>query len=188
MADLQNPWVMTRQQVKDYLGITDATYDTQIDLYLPVVSDDIQLITNNNFIISKIGDLDSTDTISDISTSNIDYGNVVTTDSLDNVAITSIDSDAETITVETAATVTSDDTEVLINIFPKAKKTIAARMVWYQIKKNSIDSSGILQGEVESERWATYNYTLAKTDSGTIGGYPAYIVRGLAEITIPRFA
>ena len=41
--------IITRDQVKLFLGITTSDYDTLIDVYLPVVDGKVRMITNNNW-------------------------------------------------------------------------------------------------------------------------------------------
>lgn len=179
---IEKPYVTTREQVKAYLGITDASHDTQIDVYLPVVSDDIEVITNNNFIYNKTGGLtNGSADISSINTTALSPGNVVSSSDFSQATIVSIGDD--TATIDTEAGVTVQDTGVQFNVFPVAKKPIVAQMVLFNIRKYSIhmDMNGILK----SESAGSYSWT--RDTIGTIAGYPMEIIKALAEITRPRF-
>lgn len=179
---IQKPYIMTRSQVKTYLQITDTSYDALIDAYLPVVSDDIALITNNSFIVSRTGTLTTaSQTITDMTTSLLESGNVVSTSDFAQAEITAVDDTS--IDTDTAASVDLADTDVYINVFPLAKKPLAARMVMYNIKKytDTLDN-----GPLSAETVGSYSWKAANTGKGA-AGYPQWIIDGLKEITRPRF-
>ena len=185
MSRLKNPWVMTRQQVKDVLQITVVDYDALIDQYLPIVSADIEKITNNTFVISRTGDFtDASATVSGVVTKRLDFGDVVSYADFEQVEIVDIDDEHEQIVVDASATGDSTDADFLVNIFPRAKKPIAAQMVLYNIKKYTSDQTNFA-GPLASETVGSYSWTAA--DGGKGGaGYPAAIVNTLKEITRPR--
>lgn len=54
--------IITRDQVKAQLGITDSTYDTQIDAKLPIIDAKVKLICKNNFNYRFGGDMTNTST------------------------------------------------------------------------------------------------------------------------------
>jgi hypothetical protein len=186
VSDLKKPLVMTREQVKLFLGITDATYDNQIDLFLPIVTDDIERILNNKFVLSYDGNLESGNPIiTDIQTDKVEINSVVTCLSVSNDFVVDIDTVAGEITLDGSPTTTAQDTQVLINIFPQAKKHVAAKMVWHQILHSSIDTA--ISPGAKSESWANYAITYADNDAGTIAGYPAMLIASLQELKRPRF-
>ena len=185
MARITAPYVMSVAQVKTYLQISGTDYDTQIATYLPVVSKDIELITNNSFIVEMSGDIeDASQTVSNIGTEKLDIGNIVCTIDFVQNAITAIDDDAKELTLTTAATSTETETDVLVNIFPTAKKPIAAAMVLHNIRKYS--ASMAFDGPLKSESVGSYSWTAANEGKGA-AGYPQWMVDALKEITIPRF-
>jgi hypothetical protein len=185
MSRITKPWIMTRDDVKKYLQITGTDYDTQIDTYLPIVTRDIELITNNNFILPLSGDLTNlSTTIGNISTLRLDVGHLLSSENFDNNAITDIDDDAATVTVTTAVGTTEEGAEIDANIFPIAKRPIAASMVLYNLKKYTENFD--FNGPLKSERVGNYSWT-GGDDGATLAGYPKWIVDGLNEITVPRF-
>ena len=54
--------VITRDQVKAQLGITDSSYDTQIDAKLPIIDAKVKAICNNNFNYRFAADFTDTET------------------------------------------------------------------------------------------------------------------------------
>ncbi len=187
------PYVITLEQTKAYLGIDDTTYDTQISLYLPTVSDDLcraNGICNQDFLISGEADLDGTDTLSNVLLSDYEWeslyiGAVILIYGEDGV-ISSIDQDAGTIKLESALTGTSTEELISIRNFPTGSKPVVAQMIAYKISKTSIDAAG--SGEVKSRSVGPLSVTF-DNGSGTVGlyGYPQSITNGLKNIERPRF-
>jgi hypothetical protein len=185
---IKKPWVITKQDVKELLQIESIEYDNLIDRYLPIVSKDIEKITNKNFVIKKSGSLTTgSPIITDITTTNIDFDNVVSSRDFDNKKVIDFDEDAQTITLEFNAGSDLSETDVYINTFPLSKKPVAAQMVWWNIQKYNIDNSKLTEGQAISERWGSYNYSLADSEGKMVAGYPKYIVDGLNEIKLVRF-
>lgn len=183
---IKQPWAATRTQVKTFLQIADASYDTLIDTYLPIVSKDVELITNQSFVVELSGDFtDTSAVIAGIKSMFIDFGHVVNAAEMAQAAIIDFDTDAETITTDVNATATASGSEVYVNLFPVAKKPIVAQMVWHLINQYGKDSK--LSIGYTSERFGNYSYTRADGEAGTVAGYPASIVKALAEITRVRF-
>ena len=104
------PYVITQAQVKTYLGITDTTYDTQIDLYLPVVTDDLTRkngICNQSFLYDTTCTADTTDTLTDVALSSYEWdrlyeGASILVDGNEN-SILSFNEDAQEITLVSAS-------------------------------------------------------------------------------------
>jgi hypothetical protein len=180
---MRKPWIATIEQVKLFLQIDGTEYDALIATYLPVVSHDIEKITNNEYIVAVTGDLTTgSKNITDVDTEMIDYGNVVMTQDIEQVAVIEIDEDNELFTVAVEAAQDLTGTDILVNVFPTSKKPVAAAMVMYNIKRYTevIDFNGPLK----SERVGNYTWT---GDGGTSAGYPQWMIDALAEITMPRF-
>ncbi len=62
--------VITRDQVKEQLGITDASLDTQIDSKLPIIDAKVKQITNNRFNMQISAQMTTGSNIVTLSTSN----------------------------------------------------------------------------------------------------------------------
>jgi hypothetical protein len=183
MSILEKPYVITREQVKNYVGITDTSYDTQIDAWIPVVSDDVVLITNNVFVSKQSGDIDGTTAVTNTNADNYFLGSVVSVDDVRDAVVVSRDSTS--VTLDKAPSSTASGADIYVNNFPQAKKPIVAQMVMYNISKYAVDM--IPGGDYKSENIGSYSYTKSDRDSGTVAGYPRSIIRALAEITRPRF-
>jgi hypothetical protein len=89
---LSTPNVVTRDFVKTVLQISDTSQDTNIDLWLPIVTGDVIKITNQMWIVERDGDTDGTDIIG-IKTKNLDLGQVLVAGTV-TTTITAIDDDA----------------------------------------------------------------------------------------------
>jgi hypothetical protein len=188
------PYAISLDQVKSYLQISDTTYDTQIELYLPIVSDDLTRkngICNQSFLIESTATADETDTLTNVSLSTSEWdslytGSNITIDGIDGI-ISSFDDDAETITLEAATTATGDDLELLIRNFPTGAKPVVSQMILFKFNNGSI--SGATYGnEVASISSATTSVSYAGKN-GTVNGYgyPDALTKQLAPIRKPRF-
>lgn len=200
---IDNPYVISRDTVKTILQISVSTYDTLIDFYLPIISEDIDSITNQTWTVQYNGTLtNGSAVISSIlvgspTSSGVkfsDYLNrptkgwLVSTVQNDNSAISDYDLDANTITVSDNATATVTGADVLINQFPKSKWVAAAQMIGFQIvKNNGVDSTS--KGNIKSRSMGPLSVTYEELDNALSNGfgYPNYIIQSLKTITIPRF-
>lgn len=184
------PYVINRDNVKTILQISVSTYDTLIDFYLPIVTEDIDIITNYNWVAEYSATLtNGSAVISEINITEVTKGWLVSTDQYTQSVVTDFDIDASTITVSDNATADLEDATVLINEFPKAKWPAAAQMIGFQIAKNNgIDSTN--KGNIQSRSMGPLSVTYAELDNALSNGYgyPGYIVQNLKTITVPRFA
>lgn len=180
---IETPYIMTAAQVKTYLQISGTDYDTAIATYLPVVSSDIEKITNNKFIVRRTGTLTAaSDEITDITTALLEPGMVVNTVDYEQAEILAVSE--TTLQIDTNATASIADSDIYINAFPLAKKPIAAAMVLHCIKKYTALMPE--HGPLKSERVGSYSWAAANEGKGA-AGYPQWMVDGLKEITRPRF-
>lgn len=186
---IDKPYVIDRETLKTLLQIADTTYDTLIDIYLPIVSEDVELICNQSFVCEYTGTLISgTLTIVDINVNNVSKNWLVSTEQYDNAKITDADYDNNTLTTEGSATATLEDATILINQFPIAKRIVISQMVAFQLVKNN----GVItstKGSVKSKSLPPLSVTYDDKDTSLSGGfgYPSYIVSALKAITKPRF-
>ena len=192
-----NPLVMTREQVKTYLQIVDITYDNQIDTFLPLVSDFLvgrKGYLNQTFLLE--GSADTTNLSVDLTNvAGIDYDEIEVNNTvkINNVptgvtgaVISDFDEDTSTITLDQAATASATEQTLYIRNFPEGYKDIVAAMVWYKIRKQTINKAAT--GEVKSEKIEDYSVTFSD-EWGKIGqgGYPQSYLDGLNDIRKPRF-
>lgn len=184
---IDNPYVIDRETVKLLLQINDTTYDTLIDLYLPIVSDDINIITNVDWVKSYTGDLtNASQDITNITYGDTAKGQLVSTENYTQAIIT--DLDTNTLTVDKTATATTEGATVLVNQFPIGKRVVAAQMIGYQISKNSGIGS-TTQGSIKSKSLPPLSVTYNESDNSISNGYgyPNYMIKSLMLITRPRF-
>jgi hypothetical protein len=191
------PYVITKELVKTYLGITDTTYDDQIDLYIPTITDDITRrngICNQSFLFSGSADTDATVTLSNVSLPSCQWdllyeGSCIYINGEDGV-IESFDESAKTITLSDALTKTDTAQVLLIRNFPVGAKSVASQMVLYKINEGSVD--GATFGEtVKSRSIGPVSVSLgdssSSSSSATSFGYPVSLTNQLSSIKRPRY-
>lgn len=187
---IDKPYIIDRETLKSLLQITGTTYDTLIDLYLPIVSEDVESICNNCFVKEYTGTLTSgSDIITDINIKSASKGWLISTSEYSQSILIDADIDKNTVTASDNATATAESQEIYINEFPIAKRVVASQMVAYQISKNKgINSSS--KGAVKSKSLPPLSITYDDKDNSLSNGfgYPSYIVQSLKQITVPRFA
>lgn len=186
---IDKPYVIDRETVKSLLQITGTTYDTLIDLYLPIVSEDVELICNKSFVCEYEGTLTSgSNIITDIVLSQVHKDWLVSTSDYTQSKITDADLDSYSLTVSDLATGTQEQARILINQFPIAKRIVVSQMVAFQLVKNSGVSS-VKSGGIKSKSLPPLSVSYSDLDNAlTTGyGYPAYMISSLKQITKPRF-
>ena len=190
--------IILKDDVKTYLQI-DGTYDTLIDIYIDVVSDDVKLICNQDFEI----DFDSTytDSSNDVSVNSLEglfdinvfeVNMIVVGDDIPGgTYITAIDTVNSELTLSAQPTA-SDTATLTVIAFPKAKKPIVSAMIFetiqkYSVNTTTINNSQVLKKDLESESLEDYSYKVAKGSSNYIGGYSEKWISGLIDKKKPRF-
>lgn len=185
---IDKPYVIDRETVKQLLQITDTTYDVLIDLYLPVVSEDVESICNRSFVQEYTGTLtlDSA-IISDIYTESIKKGLLVSTKQYTQAIVQDADLDNDTLTVDIIGALTEEST-ILINHFPIAKRVAISQMIAFMLTKNNGITSST-KGSVVSKSLPPLSVTYDTNDMSLNSGYgyPSYIIESLKSITKPRF-
>lgn len=186
---IDKPYVIDRETVKSLLQISGTTYDSLIDLYLPIVSEDIESICNQCFVKEYKGTLTNTSAIiTDIVLSKVFKGWLVSTDNFDNAIITDADIEGYTLTTDTESTETLKDSTVYINQFPIAKRIVISQMIAFQmVKNNGINT--VTNGSVKSKSLPPLSVSYSDIDNAlTTGyGYPSYMIASLQQIRKPRF-
>ncbi len=195
---MSEPYVMNKKQVKKYLGLIDASLDSKIALYLPVVSDALtgdQGLLNNSYLLSAEGVItDGSDIISGLSETAVgalSIGDIVKAPGLqtgiNSYEIISIDEDARSVQISGDATLDFTGS-IMFRALPIGAKPTAAGMVAYQITTNSISGAGkAAAGGVKSERYGPISVTFG--DGGELGpgGYPKSLERSLYNYRRPRY-
>ena len=186
---IDKPYVMDRTTIKSLLQITGTTYDTLIDLYLPIVSEDVETICNQCFVKEYTGTLTNTSSgITDININTVSKGWLVSTVDYTQSLIVDADIDNNSVTVSDAATATIEKTQILINEFPIAKRIVLSQMVAFQMVKNN-GVNTVTKGAIKSKSLPPLSVTYDDIDNSlTTGyGYPGYMISSLKQITKPRF-
>ena len=188
------PYVISLDQVKTFLGITDTTYDPSINTYIPVVSDDLTRkdgICNYDFLIEGSADTNASVTLSNVTLTASEWdelyvGSVILINGEDGV-ISDYDETAETITLESALTQTATEQDLKIRNFPYGSKAIVSQMVLYKIQEGSISGASFGE-EIASKSIGTVRIQFAGKSGATDGlGYPYALTNQLKTITVPRF-
>lgn len=198
--------IVTVADAKTILGITDSTYDTQLEFFLPLVEKDIVSYIGHAFQDGYVyresgaalhlhrGDSDTYDFITDDEEEFSEKGFLSGMD----IAIEGGWSNVGIYTVETASTnkLILDEYEELIDQeqnntkddhymglirisrikWPKELKITAAKMAWYLIDNSKIS-------DVQSESLDDYSVTYAGSNA-----YPNRLLMGLDKFRRPRFA
>lgn len=188
------PYVISLDQVKTFLGITDTTYDPSINTYIPIVSDDLirtNGICNQDFLFTGSADTDATTKLSNVSLTSSEWaglyvGSVILINDEDGV-IASYDQDAEEIILETALTKTATAEDLEIRNFPYGAKPVVSQMVLWKINQGSLTGATFGE-EISSKSIGTVRIQYAGKDNNTNGlGYPVSLIKELATIRRPRF-
>lgn len=189
------PYVITQSQVKSFLNISDTSFDTQIDLYIPIVSDDITRengICNQDFLFAGTADTAGTDTLSNVSLTfdqwdDLYTGSVIQINGEDGV-ILSFDESAAEIVLESALTKTDLAQDLFIRNFPYGSKPIISQMILYKIREGSV-SGATFGDEIASRNIGPVSVSFAGKGSNTVNGYgyPSALFKSLATIRKPRF-
>lgn len=182
------PYVMDRETVKALLQITTTEYDALIDIYLPIVSQDINLICNQDFVCEYTGTLTSgSNVITDIVLSVVSKDWLVSTKEYVNSKVTDADMDGYSLTVSDTAAATEEDSTILVNQFPIAKRIVAAQMIAFHVSKN-VGINSATNGSIQSKSLPPLSVTYNGDDNSISSyGYPMYIVSSLQQIRKPRF-
>lgn len=197
--------LMTTAEVKSILGISDATYDTQIAFFIPYVARDITSYLDNYFqdgyvyresgsAFAMATDTSTGDYITDDDEEFLAKGFLAGQD----IALEGgyANTGIYTIATATAGQLTLDDKGVLIAQdqgstiddndigyirvsrikWPPEIKLPAAKMVWYLIDQSKVS-------DVQSESLDDYSVTYAGANA-----YPTRVIMMLDKFRRPRFA
>lgn len=186
--------IVTRDEVKAILNITDASKDAQIDLFIPFVQQDIVDKCNNNFLnknvqissdefsfINSTNDINLDDTSIDLTESFQIGMDIFITGSLKNDFHFEISTvAAQKLELNDLITVIDEDAgsgiTITYAVFPKPLKMTASLMINYRIK--NIDQ------DVKSEKIGKYGITYK--DNKAVD-YPEMILSGLTQYKLGKY-
>jgi len=184
-----NPYITTKEQIKELLFISDVSFDNKIDLMIPVITDDMTRtngICNQDFLLEGICDIDGTAVLTNVNIRGALYvGAIVKVDDLTDAIVLSYTDD--TITLDKAVSNTEEETSLIIRSFPLGAKTIISQMVMYKIKSSSVNSD--YGKDVKSKSMGGVSVTYAG-DGDTIDsrfGYPGSLLKALSTVRKKRF-
>jgi len=176
--------IITLQECKTLLNITNSIKDNQISMLLPIIEDEIREYCNNKFLDSSSQYSSNTIEFDKSTNSIIDlYGNFTSSfyigmqldvfGSRTNDGIYQIKSLSDTnIQLESGYTVNNEDETIEIVLskidYPKLLKLIAAQMIDYQTNGKK---------DIEQETFSRYQVTY-NTQSNTLA-YPNSIIKSL---------
>jgi hypothetical protein len=162
--------MITKERVKELLGITSTDYDTQIDLMIPIVENDVRRIMNYDYLdVCKTVVTSGETTFK--SASSIPIGKVI--EGGDNyVKSVSYSAGYYTATVNEAFTDDATELTLSVNI---AQLPAIARMVFYRVSKMNTKQN---DEKVISKSMGPVSYTFANDINKTYG-YPQKIIDDL---------
>jgi hypothetical protein len=189
--------IITRTRLKSLLQITATTYDTLIDVLIPIIEDTVCHYCNDDFLDidfrfknylhkNTLSFISSTGKIRNTLLDNLSY-DLIAGDSIrvyntthNNGAFTIDTIDAEYITLNVINSVFDEAAGRFFCIYkikyPVALQLIVSRMVQFQLKKNI--------PMFESEKLDDYSYT---NKSDLILGYPKSLISGLNQFRKPFY-
>lgn len=187
--------IVTRDEVKAILNITDASKDAQIDLFIPFVQQDIIDKCNNKFLnknvqvssdefsfINATNDINLVDTSIDLTDSFQIGMDIFISGSIQNdfhfeIAIVG----AQKLELNDLITVIDEDAgsgiTITYTVFPKPLKTTASDMIDYRIKNPD--------PRIKSEKIGKYQVTYKDNEFST--NYPPEILSGLTQYKLGKY-
>jgi len=165
IKEAQTMAIVTRDEVKLYLQISTTTFDSLIDALIPQAEGLFLQVRGIDFF-TFTGDITNTSNeITDIDEFTYVKAGKIIEDLKGGLRelITLVEEEDDKITIENAATYSSDDAE--LTIYPYGSQLVASKIVGYFLSKSS--ANGLKQESI-----GTYDYT--KFDNKT--GLPTDIV------------
>ena len=170
--------MITRERVKELLGITTDTYDTHIDIMIPIVEDDVRRIMNYNYLDVYNVSVSAGDTTFK-SSAYIPIGKVI--EGGDNYVKSVVeDSGCYTATVNEAFEADADKVVLSVSI---AQLPTIARMIFYRVGKINTKMN---EDKVTSKSMGVLSVTYGDTMNRTYG-YPQKLIDDLG-IPYVRFS
>jgi hypothetical protein len=175
--------IISLADVKTLLGITDTTYDTLLNLELPMIQDSILTYLNRKFkqdlcysaSTIAFGANSITDSANGFVDAGLFLGDYIVEGSKynDGYYTVSVVAVGTLTTAETLTTETAGSTVLITKVnFPKELKLIMAKMAGYTIKNKY---------GVKSESFSRYSVSY-DSNSSYISGYPDSITGGLNKL------
>lgn len=173
--------LMTKSLIKTLLGISDTSYDTNIDLQLPIVSMDVRKYLNQNYQKYRTATYSAGENTAVIGGKMLDIGTVLQGTGIpDDTYITSYDYDEDEYTVNNTFTASDDD-----RVFPTIsinQWNAIARMVMYKVSKMTVTSA--TEKDLVSKAIDSLSWTFADGEINKKYGYPQKLLDELGA----RFA
>jgi hypothetical protein len=180
--------LLTRDTVKEELGLTDATYDTQIDSLIPRVSNDVRRILNYGFDDYFTASFDSGSNEIQISANRsfgysstiasrlpFNMGQVVYHPNIpDDTYIISYDPDTSKYSLSANAT---DDGDYVYPTLQISQWSAVSKMIWYRISVTNTDDAEEIR--LKSLKVGTYSETYADSEINQKYNYPQKLIDDL---------
>ena len=159
--------------VKTELGLTVATYDTEITAMIPKVSADVRRILNCQFNMTMPVNADSGSTTIEI-TRLYPLGTVIENDGIpDDTYLVSYDEDNSQYTISAATTAAVDEAIPTINI---SQWSAISKMIWYKIQQLGTDYG---ERTASSETYGKISKTYISSPINTRWNYPQSLIDDL---------
>jgi len=188
--------IITREQVKTYLGITVPDYDAQIDLYLPIIDSKVKQITGHRWNDFFYGNTKGNEYIEivDFKGETLEAGAQISGQGIaDGSYIVEVYTEAPPIEVgaesysvpliqlNQATTSTKNSEQIFIG-FPIAYLPLVAKAVWWMIDQQNTNAPTVGSGVASRTRGkvsVTFNEANSKIDGKH--GVPSWFVTGLPK-------
>jgi hypothetical protein len=169
--------MISLSKVKELLGITTTTYDTQITALLPVVKADVKRILNHNFherIWATIVEGESDFVYAERPLDNsIEFGRVIEGTGIpDDTYITDYDSDEDVAYCNNSF---NDSTDRIYTSISIAQWQAIAKMVWFRIQGTSTK----VKENLSAKSIGDVSVTFDTTRMNKLYGYPQSIIDDL---------
>jgi hypothetical protein len=165
--------LISRTEVKEFLGINDTTYDNQIDLFIPIVSGKISSICNQVFVSSAIGTATTGSDVLVIDGQDGDAGIFIYGTGIDGQAEILTWADG-VITIDQDSSDNVTDGTYYLNTFPGWLKINVAKLVFFEINRATTSVQG--GGIVASRSLGSFSVSYRASDLDRKTGYPADII------------
>jgi len=178
--------LITLATVKTNLGISDTSYDAAITAQIPIVSNDVRRILNNNFDKAYIAAFDDSGTNIDFGIINNDIyqkqdrfrlGQIVTHPNLpDETYLTDFNPLTGYYTLSATPTDTGDYVIPTIEI---SQQLTISRMIWYRI--DNLSTSAANKKEVKSISYGSVSKTFSDGEINGKWNYPQKLIDALGK-------
>lgn len=186
------PYVLTLEQVKNILGITDTTYDAKINEMLPVVTDFLcgkyGYLHNDFMLRMEITTTHGSSIVKVQAAGNIFIGNTLYSSAFHlSASVRVVQPTLERIMMTEPATI--DKTEIAyFRQLPFSARVTVAKMVMFKVQQATIDAVPQDVATIKSKKYGPISVTFGDSSGAVgVGGYPESLIKALRDVKKVRF-